>query len=310
MNLSSSKTYYYSVGSESSSPANSFTGNSMIVYTKSGNTSDKNIYLNLSNGSSKTIYIYIKQDDVLSNPTTVTVSLDARGNRTVSYKNGDAKNVTTTTTTHTLNVEFAGQTGSYSYATSSTGTKKDISGSSFSIDCASLISGFSASTTLYFYYMNSEGVMSAQTTMALSRSGTSGNYTYTVGTITVGNAYTETLGGETETYEEVANMLLWSSGRVGETANSAGNRKFDQYWFGPAWSTTDGWASKNADGDWGHTNNNGKNTAPFTESRETNLFGVEIYNLGEYSKNTAAGYAIPIRCIREYDNTSVSTVAE
>lgn len=310
VNLSSSQTYYYSVGSESSSPTNSFTDNSMTVYTKNGTTTGKTIYLNLSNGSSKTIYIYIKQNDVLSNPTTVTVSLDSRGGRTVSYKNGDAKNVTTTTTTYNLNVEFAGQTGSYSYATSENGTKTDISGSSFSMDCASLISGYSASRTLYFYYMNASGVISAQTTVALSRLGTSGNYTYTVGTPVVGNAYTETLGGETETYEEVGNMLLWSSGRVGESTNSAGNRKFDQYWFGPAWSTTDGWASKNAYGDWGHTTNNGKNTAPFTESRETHLFGVEIYGLGEYSNNTTHGYALPIRCIREYDNTSTVVVAE
>lgn len=310
VSFSSRTTYYYSVGSESSTPTSSFTGNSMSVYPKSGTTSGSNIYLNLSNGQSKTIYLYAKSGNNFSNPTTVTVSLDSRGRRTVSYKNGDAKNVTTTTTTYNLNVEFAGQTGSYSYATSSTGTKTDISGSSFSKDCASLITGSSASRTLYFYYMNASGVISAQTTVALSRLGTSGNYTYTVGTPVIGNAYTETLGGETETYEEVGNMLLWSSGRVGESTNSAGNRKFDQYWFGPAWSTTDGWASKNAYGDWGHTTNNGKNTAPFTESRETHLFGVEIYGLGEYSNNTTHGYALPIRCIREYDNTSTIVVAE
>ena len=263
----------------------------------------------ISNNRTRTYYFYTSESSAY---TSVTVKKSSsRPYYTVS--SGPTSTTPTSTNTSVLTVEFAGQTGSYMYATSSTGTKKDISGSSFSIDCASLISGYSSSTTLYFYYMNSSGVISAQTTMALTRSGNSGNYTYTVGTITVGNAYTETLGGETETYEDVANMLLWSSGRVGESTNSAGNRKFDQYWFGPASGNPDGWATPNSDGDWGwgtSSNPNNKNTAPIDEIRETHLFGVDIFNLGVYEKNTGHGYAIPIRCIREYDNTSTVVVAE
>ena len=303
---------YYSVGEDNPNTTLSFKySDNCRIYPEGTNTSGRNIYLDMksmSTNSKVTVYFYLKEGNNVSAPTTVTVTKTSNS-YTATYANGPA-----TATGSYLDVTFNAGNGEYAWSKGADDTKTWVSGSTISIPCSSLSYTYSNGkyiSTVYLYYKDAQGIISAATTIVVTRSGNStSSYSYTAGAAAVGNAYQETIGGGTETYTEQANMLLWSSGRVGETANSAGNRKFDQYWFGPAWSTTDGWASKNADGDWGHTNNNGKNTAPFTESRETHLLGVEVYNLGEYSKNTTHGYAIPVRCIREYDNTSVSTVAE
>ena len=259
---------------------------------------------NLSNNSTRTYYFYTSQTSAY---TTITVR---KSNRSPYFTvtDGPTPSTPTSTTTSVLKIDFTDPTYTYLYATSSADNKQSVTGTSLSIDCASL-SYSSSRCTLYFYYTDNNGVISNATTVQVTREGTYGSYTYTCGSPQVGGAYTETVGGGVEQYTETANMVLWSSGRVGETANSQGYRKYSQYWFGPASGTTDGWATQE-DGDWGHTNNNGKGTAPFTESRETHIFGIDVYALGDYDNNTSNGLALPVRCIREYDNVSTSTVNE
>lgn len=259
---------------------------------------------NLSNKSTRTYYFYTSQTSAY---TTITV----RKSNSWPYftvTDGPTPSTPTSTTTSVLKIDFTDPTYTYLYATSSAGNKQSVTGTSLSIDCASL-SYSSSRCTLYFYYTDNNGVISNATTVQVTREGTYGSYTYTCGSPQVGGAYTETVGGGVEQYTETANMVLWSSGRVGETANSQGNRKYSQYWFGPASGTTDGWATQK-DGDWGHTDKNGEATAPYTESRETYLFGIDVYSLGTYDNNANEGLALPVRCIREYDNVSTSTVSE
>ena len=309
-----SLTVYYSVGSDNPSTTMSFsTSDNCRIYPGTGTSSGRQIYLNMSNMSTNSkviVYFYLKNGNNVSAPTTVTVTKTSNSytaTYTATYTNGPA-----TASGSYLDVTFSAGNGEYAWAEGENGTKTWVSGSTISIPCSSLTysrSGNSYVSTVYLYYTDASGVISAPTTIAVTRSGSSGSYTYSAGAASVGNAYSEVTGGGTETYTEVANMVLWSSGRVGETVNSAGQRKFTQYWFGPAESTSDGWATQ-VNGDWGHTNNNGKNTAPFTESRETHLFGVHVYDLGTYDNNTAPGYALPVRCIREYDNTSTIVVSE
>ena len=301
-----SLTVYYSVGSDNPSTTMSFsTSENCRIYPGTGTSDGRYIYLNMSNMSTDSnviVYFYLKNGNNVSAPTTVTVTKTSRS-YTATYANGPA-----TASGSYLDVTFKAGNGEYAWSKGEDDTKTWVSGSTISIPCSSL-SYTSNKSTVYLYYKDAQGVISAATTITVTRSYSSNSYTYSAGAAAVGSAYTETIGGGTETNTEVANMVLWSSGRVGETANSAGQRKFTQYWFGPAASTSDGWATQ-VNGDWGHTNNNGKNTAPFTESRETHLFGVHVFDLGTYDDNTGPGYALPVRCIREYDNSSIVTVAE
>lgn len=306
--MGQSGTYYYSVGEDN--PATTLTitttnnGQITVSATNSGN-SQNTVYIgNMTNGTSKTVYFYNKVNGQVSEPSTLTVSRQqGNGRHSAARSNGN----TSGGTSHILNVTFA-ESGAYSYATSANGTKTQIAGSTFSISCSNLSFSY-GSSTLYFYCTDDNGIISAATTLQVSRSGSYGSYSYDDEAPQVGEAYTETVGGGTEQYTETANMVLWSSGRVGETANAQGYRKYSQYWFGPASGTTDGWASEK-NGDWGHSDNNGKATAPYTESRETYLFGVDVYSLGTYDNNAKEGLALPVRCIREYDNVSTSTVNE
>lgn len=255
----------------------------------------------LNNNSTRTYYFYTSENSAY---TSLTVR---RTNSNPYYSITSGPTESSSSKTPTLTITFS-EAGKYSYATSANGTKTQIAGSTFSISCSNLSFSY-GSSTLYFYCTDDNGIISAATTLQVSRSGSYGSYSYDDETPQVGEAYTETVGGGTEQYTETANMVLWSSGRVGETANSQGNRKYSQYWFGPASGTTDGWATQK-DGDWGHSDNNGKATAPYTESRETHLFGVDVYSLGTYDNNAKEGLALPVRCIREYDNVSTSTVSE
>lgn len=306
--MGQSGTYYYSVGEDN--PATTLTitttNNRQITVsaTNSGN-SQNTVYIGIMTaGTSKTVYFYNKVNGQVSEPSTLTVSRQqGNGRYSATRSNGN----TSGGTTHILNVTFA-ESGAYSYATSANGTKTQIAGSTFSISCSNLSFSYDSST-LYFYCTDDNGIISAATTLQVSRSGSYGSYSYNYADLQVGEAYTETVGGGTEQYTETANMVLWSSGRVGETANAQGYRKYSQYWFGPASDTTDGWASEK-NGDWGHSDNNGNATAPFTESRETHLFGIDVYALGDYDNNASNGLALPVRCIREYDNVSTSTVSE
>ena len=295
---------YYSVGEDNPNTTSSFNYNDNCrIYPGRGTSSGRNIYLNMSNmstNSTVTVYFYLKDGNNVSDPTTVTVT-KISNSYTATYVNGNA-----TANGSYLVVTFSDGAGDYAWAEGTDGTKTWFTGSTLNIPCSSLTysrSSGSYVSTVYLYYNDSNGIISAATTIAVTRSG-NGTYTYTAGAASVGNAYTETTGGNTETFTDVANMVLWSSGRVGETTNSAGNRKFSQYWFGPAADTSDGWATE-INGDWGHTTNNGKNTAPFTESRETHLFGINVFDLGDYDTNAGNGFALPVRCIREYDNASV-----
>ena len=151
---------------------------------------------------------------------------------------------------------------------------------------------------MYLYAMNNEGNYSATTTVSVNYS----DNAYTLGTITRGAAYTETLGGETESNSGEAAMALWSAGRLNEGA-------YEQFWFGPASSTADGWATE-VDGDWGRETDGGRNSAPFTERRETHVMGVFVYGVNSYGGYSDPSVAIPVRCIREYDHTSTQTIAE
>ena len=295
-------TYYYSVGVDD--PATTLSASQTPrIYRTSGTTTGRNIYLGLSSSKTteKVFFYYKDSNGNVSNPTTVTVTRRSSSNYTITYSNGEAK----PGTTYTLNLAFDDGVGTYYYAFTASGAKSAVSNTdALSIPCSDItVSG--GSRTVYLYAMNNEGNYSAATTVRVNYS----DNAYTLGTITRGAAYTETVGGGTEQYAETANMVLWSSGRVGETANAQGYRKYSQYWFGPASGTTDGWASEK-NGDWGHTDNNGKATAPYTESRETHLFGIDVYALGDYDNNTSDGLALPVRCIREYDNVSTSTVGE
>ena len=204
----------------------------------------------------------------------------------------------------TLTVTFTNN-GSYCYSTSSTGTKTAIV-SGGTID----LSDFGDSATLYFYSIENN-VYSAATTIQVTRSWSwsSFSYTYETSEPSQGEAYDETTGGEESHEDGVAIMVLWSAGRLNAGA-------YDQFWFGPTASTGDGWAEPDENGDWGWgsaSNLNNRGTAPFEEQRNTHLLGVGVYQIGNYSdyyKNTDSGPAIPIRCIREYDNASTAAIAE
>ena len=291
-NLSTiSDTYYYSVGVDN--PATTLSANQTpYIYRTSGTTTGRNIYLGLSDSkTTETVYFYYKDSNGnVSNPTTVTVTRVSRNNYTITYSNGEAK----PGATYTLNITFDDGVGTYYYAFTASGAKTAESNTdALSISCSDItVSG--GSRTVYLYAMNEEGTYSAATTVRVNYS----DNAYTLGTITRGAAYTETLGGETESNSGEAAMALWSAGRLNESA-------YEQFWFGPASSTADGWATE-VDGDWGRETDGGRNTAPFTERRETHVMGVFVYGVNSYSGYSDPSVAIPVRCIREYDNVATA----
>ena len=270
----------------------------------SGNYS---ISVSISSNSSKTYYIY-KYDSAsgqYSNATEIVVNRTGSSNFNSTYsvssiKTGNDKEFAVTGSA--LVVTFSGQTGTYSYTTNSNSSQTLISGDSVEIPCASLTYA-SSTATVSFYYTNTSGVISNATQVSVRRSGSSSSYTYTCEAKAPGNAYSETTGGETIS-DRKSTMAVWTSGRI-ETDGT-----FYTYWFGPAGDTVDGWGKKNADGEWGYQ---GGGTTPYTERRETYGLSYAPLNLGIYNSSTAEWKndpAIPIRCIREYDNVSTSTVAE
>lgn len=284
-------TYFYSVGEDN--PATTLSASSSPrIYRTSGTTTGRDIYLGLSTSkTTETVYFYYKDSNGnVSNPTTVTVTRVSNRNYTITYSNGEAKSGTT----YTLNLAFDDGVGTYYYAFTASGAKSAVSNTdALSIPCSDItVSG--GSRTVYLYAMNNEGNYSAATTVSVNYS----DNAYTLGTITRGAAYTETLGGETESNSDEAAMALWSAGRLNEGA-------YEQFWFGPASSTADGWATE-VDGDWGRETDGGRNTAPFTERRETHVMGVFVYGVNGYSGYSDPSVAIPIRCIREYDNAATA----
>lgn len=284
-------TYFYSVGEDN--PATTLSASSTPrIYRTRGTTTGRNIYLGLSTSkTTETVYFYYKDSNGnVSNPTTVTVTRESRNNYTITYSNGEAKSGTT----YTLNLTFDDGVGTYYYAFTASGAKTAVSNTdALSIPCSD-ITVYEGSRTVYLYAMNDDGNYSAATTVRVNYS----DNAYTLGTITRGAAYTETLGGETESNSGEAAMALWSAGRLNEGA-------YEQFWFGPASSTSDGWATE-VDGDWGRETDGGSNTAPFIERRETHVMGVFVYGVNSYGGYSDPSVAIPVRCIREYDNAATA----
>lgn len=287
-------TYYYSVGVDNPATTLSASQTPRIYRTGNGTTSGRNIYLGLSNSkTTETVYFYYKDSNGnVSNPTTVTVTRRSSTNYTITYINGEAKSGTT----YTLNLAFDDGVGTYYYAVSSNGAKKSFTGSTLSIDCND-ITFVNEIGTVYLYTLTDE-VYSAPSMVKINKVGG----TFQIGQITKGRAYDEITGGGTiSNVTSEATMVLWSSGRVNEGT-------YHTYWFGPGANEPDGWGIKTNEG-WGH-NGNTSTAAPFTESRETYTINYGPYGPTGYNNYKANDPAAPMRCIREYDNASTSTVNE
>lgn len=303
VNFDSRSTYYYSVGSDNPNTTSSFSSITARIYYNSTDDSNSNyISLGLTSNGSKSVYFYTKDaNGNVSNYTIVTITR-SRNDRNTSYDAEYTEGETKPGTTYTLNITFDDGVGTYYYAYTSSGAKTAINNTNtLSIPCADITTS-GGNRTVYLYTMDSNGNYSAATTVRVNYS----NNVYTVGAITRGEAYSETFGGETESNSGDATMALWSAGRLD-------GGSYSQLWFGPTSSTSDGWAEPDENGDWGwgdadNLNNGG--TAPFTETRETHLMGVIVYGINEYSRYSDSSVAIPIRCIREYDNASTATIAE
>lgn len=306
--LNGSNTYYYSIDGGATIKSMGNVSNFRIYPGSStNNTNASRIYLGISSsnsGTSKTINIYKKSGDTYSNATTVTITKTSNSYSASYNDGGDAKEFisTTITTTNTLVVDFA-NSGSYSYATSESGPKTTISGKTFSIDCSKISYSYSSSNATYYFYSTSNGVISAATQITITRSGTSSSYSYTVATPVRGSEYTETSGGEFVSNSS-ASMALWSSGRVND------DNTFQTFWYGFG-ICPDGWSTK-TNGVWG-TNGNGSSPYLYDDQR-TFCISYGPNQLGIYNNNSSAEKstepAIPIRCIREYDNNSTVAVAE
>lgn len=294
-----SGTYYYSVGGESDSPVNSVTGKTITVHASSGNSDATNIYIgSISKNTSKTVYFYNKSTNgVLSQSSRLVVSLS--GNYSTSEYNGETPSVR-----YTLTVTFTDPNGVYSYSKTDGGSRTAIAGSTLTLDCTGLTYNGANTSTLYFYQTNSAGVISNKTTVTISRNSSS----YYCGAPVVGDAYTSQTGGELISNQQ-STMAVWTSGRIDGSS-------FYTYWFGPADGTGDGWGMKVSDG---HYEGKG-GTPPFTESRETYGMTYTPVALMTYLDSGGSGGtptqewnsdpALPIRCIREYDNTSTVVVSE
>lgn len=248
--------------------------------------------------NSVTLYFFTSEDSAYT-----TVSCSRRGNGNNRTYSAQAPNVgTPTTSTRTmLIVTFTGQSGIYSYATSANGDRTSIDGSTLTLNCADILTS-NTTRTLYFYYTNNEGVLSNSTTLPITRSGY-GTYDYTCGRPTVNPETVIETGGELISNDK-STMALWTSGRIDDG-------EFYTYWFGPANDTGDGWSKKESNGQYGVS---GDATPPFTESRETFGLSYTPVAIMTYLPKSTPEWnndpALPIRCIREYDNASTSTVSE
>ena len=292
-----SGTYYYSVGSESANPVNTVTGSTINVHASSGTSNSANIYIgSISNGSSQTIYFYSKNaSGKLSQSSRLVVSVNSKnGQYSTSTVNGETPSII-----YTLNVTFADPSGAYSYSKTDGGSKTSIAGSTLTLDCAGLTYNGANTSTLYFYQTNSAGVLSNKTTVTITRNGSTGYY---CGAPVVGDAYTSQTGGELISSEQ-STMAVWTSGRIDEG-------EFFTYWFGPANDTGDGWSLKQ-NGQYGLAEGG---LAPFEERRETYGLTFAPVAIKRYDSRYTPEWnndpALPIRCIREYDNSSTTTVAE
>ena len=274
-----SGTYYYQIESD------------VNMYSVTGST--VTIDVTVAKNTSKDVYFYNKNSlGQLSNASIVT--LTRQGNSyTARVENGEDKSGT-----HTLLVNFTDPSGVYSYSKTDGGSRTAIAGSTLTLDCAGLSYNGANTSTLYFYQTNSAGVVSNKTTVTVTRNGSS----YYCGSPVVGDAYTSQTGGELISSEQ-STMAVWTSGRIDDGS-------FYTYWFGPGNDTGDGWGSKQ-NGQYGYV---GDGIAPFTERRETYGLTFEPVAIKRYDSRYSPEWnndpALPIRCIREYDNSSTVTVAE
>ena len=250
---------------------------------------------NIGNKSSKTYYFYTSENSAY---TSVTV-YHGKDKGTEYYEiTGTGGSTPETISSYVLNVTFTDPNGAYSYSKTDGGSRTAIAGSTLTLDCAGLSYSGANTSTLYFYQTNSTGIVSNKTTVTVTRNGSS----YSCGSPVVGDAYTSQTGGELISSEQ-STMAVWTSGRVDDGS-------FYTYWFGPGNDTGDGWGSKQ-NGQYGYV---GDGIAPFTERRETYGLTFEPVAIKRYDSRYSPEWnndpALPIRCIREYDNSSTVTVAE
>lgn len=267
-----------------------------------------------------TFYIYKYDTNLRQYSNATIVEVTGRGtNYSVEYTIGEDKTVYADAIA--LDVVFADKNGSYSYARSSTAPKNSFTESHFSIDCDELsYDDVTGEGTLYFYQTDIQGVISAATVLRIRKDASA----YTIISITRGAAYTETTGGEYVSGEQ-STMALWTSGRVDGNV-------FQTYWFGPSNDTGDGWGVRSIlttndqgeqvyqpdpSGEYGYLGGGLEDGTiippPFTERRETygmtyKPVALKVYDSGSPEWNNDP--ALPTRCIREYDNVSLQTIAE
>ena len=203
--------------------------------------------------------------------------------------------MTTTTVNKTkyFSFDFVDDNGTYSYATSSTSTRRtNISNSRISVSSVS----FSNDKATLYVYSTEDDVLSNYTSVTITRSGSSNNYSYTY-QYNVGDPKESTVTTTIKGTE--AALAMWSAGRVEAS-------KYEFFWFGPMRGRIDPWKS---------------GTTPSYKSSETRkhydigyapygLWGVQDKPEGASATNASRGAASVARCIREYDNSSIVTVAE
>lgn len=247
---------------------------------------------NLSYSSNKsTLYFYSHDNNVYSAATTVTITRSGNGNNRRYSAETPSVGAAPSSTTYTLTITFTDGEGRYGWRNSTRDNITWLTGNTLSINCANFTYSNSVST-IYLYTQDASGNESDVTTVRVNRNGSYSSYTYSLGTITQGN------GGQEVTSTTTATMALWSSGRVD------GSSGYLTYWFGPAGDTGDGWINDIGDG---NTQDGQGIPAPFTESRYTYGMTYTPIAIGRYETSNAemqAGGAVPVRCIREYDNAA------
>ena len=197
--------------------------------------------------------------------------------------------MTTTTVNRTqyFSFDFVDDNGTYSYATSSTSTRRtNISNSRISVSSVS----FSNNKATLYVYKTEDNVLSNYTSVTITRSGSSNNYSYTY-QYSVGNPKESTVTTTIQGTE--AALAMWSAGRVEAS-------KYEFFWFGPMRGRLDPWKSGNTP-----SYNN-------SETRKHYDIGYAPYGMWgvQDNNNGSKGAATVARCIREYDNASTSTVSE
>lgn len=246
----------------------------------------------LSYSSNKsTLYFYSHDNNVYSAATTVTITRSGNGSNRRYSAETPSVGAAPSSTTYTLTITFTDGEGRYGWRNSTRDNITWLTGNTLSINCANLTYSNNVST-IYLYTQDASGNESDVTTVRVNRSGSYSSYTYSLGTISQGN------GGQEVTSTTTATMALWSSGRVD------GSSGYLTYWFGPAGDTGDGWIN---DAGNNNTQNGEAVPAPFTESRYTYGMTYTPIAIGRYETSNAemqAGGAVPVRCIREYDNAA------